>query len=84
MFLDISEDINSKNVKFKGEQEALQYVDEFLKSKELNLGHLGMKGYENIRNELIAELRKYSNLSIRQIASVLNINRGMVQRVKKV
>jgi len=36
----------------------------------------------NLRNELISELRKRSNLSIRQIAGMLDVNRGVVQRIR--
>jgi REP element-mobilizing transposase RayT/DNA-binding transcriptional regulator YiaG len=81
-FTDIPEDIRNEEYKIKGTQEATKYIAKYLKSKDLTLDCIGLKGYEDARHELIVELRTNSNLSIREIASLLKINRGMVQRAK--
>lgn len=80
-FIDVGED-NSKEEKIiKGEPASKQYVEDFLKQKGLMLDCISLRGYEDIRYEIILNLRQKSDLSVRQIAYILGVNRGMVQRV---
>lgn len=80
--IDVTENLIKKDKEIKSEAAAREYVERFLKMKGVKQDCLGLKGYEDIRRELILELREKSNLSIRQIAFILGIGRGMVQRVK--
>jgi len=81
-FIDITKENEKESPTITGEMQAREYIEKVLKKKGLEPGCLRQKGYEDIRNKLILDLRKNSNLSVRQIALVLGINRGMVQRVK--
>ena len=80
-FMDVEEH-EKEDKDILGEAAAEAFVKRFLKMKRVEWECLNKKGYEKIRRELIVELRSRSNLSIRQIASVLGVNRGIVQRVK--
>jgi DNA-binding transcriptional regulator YiaG len=64
------------------ENEALNYVSSFLQEKANTIDLLIIKRDSVLRNELIRHLKERSSLSIRQIANVLSINRGMVERLK--
>ena len=64
------------------ENEALNYVSSFLQEKANTTDLLIIKRDSVLRNELIRHLKERSSLSIRQIANVLSINRGMVERLK--
>ncbi len=79
-FVDVAEDGTKKDKEIKSEAAARTFADHFLKTKDLKYEDLKWKDYEGIRNELIVELRERSNLSIRQIASILGIGRGIIQR----
>ena len=54
----------------------------FLQEKANTIDLLIIKRDSVLRNELIRHLKERSSLSIRQIANVLSINRGMVERLK--
>lgn len=64
------------------EQEAKDYIESFLKDKTNTTDVLIIRRDIRLRNELIKQLMEKSVFSIRQIASLLNINRGMVERSK--
>jgi len=80
-FIDYSDDV-AKYVTIHGINEAEKYTKDFL--MEHNIAFDEIKNKENIkyRNKLIANLKLYSNLSIRDISQVLNVNRGTVGRIK--
>jgi REP element-mobilizing transposase RayT len=79
-FLEVVEAEDNKAL--KSTVEVMKYVQEFLEKKNIGIMRLNDKENLGIRNELIYELKCKSNLSIRQIAEHLKVNRGVVQRVK--
>jgi putative transposase len=79
-FNDIIENANEAGKVLKSENEAIEFVNGFLKKKCIKLVDLKLKAYKGVRNELVQELKQKSSLSFRQIAMILGINRGVVQR----
>jgi DNA-binding transcriptional regulator YiaG len=69
----------AKEIKTAGEAET--YIAEFLKQWNIELAQLHEDKYKTTRDELILELKGGSNLSNRQIAAILNVNRNLVQRL---
>lgn len=59
-----------------------EYVDNYLDCKNTKLDDLKYKENKSIRDELIYYILNNSPLSIRQIADLLRINRGIVQRIQ--
>ncbi len=81
-FIDIkNEDRNTESEKI-GKSEANAYVAEYLNKKGVKLENLKLKVYTEVRHDLILYLKKNTDISIREIANLLNINRGMVERLK--
>jgi len=64
------------------ENQAKRYIDDFLITRNVKLEELSSQANKLIRNELIRELKCKSNLSNRQIATILGVNRNVVQRLK--
>ncbi len=62
------------------ERKSRPFVDSFLEKAGRSRESLRERKNMTLRNELIKELRTRSNLSIRQIAGVLGLSKGMVQR----
>ncbi len=63
------------------EEEAKEIISDFLRSKNIaDYSYIMKKG---IRDELITVLRNKCGLSIRSIAKVLEVNRGVVQKTAK-
>lgn len=56
------------------------FVEGFLNDYDLTRDSLKKRQNSALRNKLIQELTSRSNLSLRQIAGLLDINRGIVQR----
>ncbi|MCB8814625.1 transposase [Desulfosporosinus shakirovi] len=81
-FMDIEESETKKKSIIRGKIAAKQYTEEILNHNCIKLDSLRLKGFEDIRNQIILELRQKSDLSVREIASLLMINRGMVQRIR--
>lgn len=63
-------------------EQAKTYVDEYLNTNNLKLEDLRKRKIKNKRNELILFLRNNSDLSIREIAALLQIGRNMVANAK--
>lgn len=80
-FMDCPEEQESEK-EITNEQEAKNYIESFLKEKTNTTDLLIMRSDIGLRNELIRQLMEKSVLSIRQIANLLGINRGMVERAK--
>ncbi|MDR3601659.1 MAG: hypothetical protein P4L49_14460 [Desulfosporosinus sp.] len=78
-FIDIEEPETKKVSLIRDEIAAKQYTEEILNHNGIKLDSLRLNGFEEIRNQIILELRQKSDLSVREIASLLMINRGMVQ-----
>lgn len=82
-FSDVDEDENKKNnIEISGHLNVEKYLEDYLKKSEFNLEDLKDKVNTKKRNELISYLRNKSNLSIRDIAKLLDINRGVIGRIK--
>ena len=73
-FLDISEE------KEIGDSNVADYINGYLKVKGLSTNDLKLSGFIPARNELIKLLYEKSNLSLRGIAEILELNREMVRR----
>lgn len=71
---EVETEINEKNV--------VIYVKSFLYKNGHTMESLKCRENVIIRNNLIKDLKKKSSLSIRQIASLLSINKEIVHRVK--
>lgn len=71
----------NKEKTITGHRDARAYVQVFLDDKVISLSELNNKEYIAARNELISQLKICSNLSIREIAELLKLNRGVVQRI---
>jgi len=63
-------------------KEALQYIEIYLRKQGIKVENLKFKAWRDNRLELITYLRENSTLSIREIADMLKVNRGIVQRIK--
>ena len=71
---------NNLNKTILSEEAAKQYIIEVLNFHNLCLEDI--KSNRKIRDKLIQQLKVKSILSVRQIAKILDINRGIVQRVQ--
>ena len=76
--IDTSESGDSKPL--KGEVMTRQYVGEYVKRVGIKINDLKLKIYRDIREQLIMELKHKSDQSKRNIAIILDVNRGIVQR----
>lgn len=66
----------------KGYYAAEKYIEEYLGTQKIKLEDLKKRKLKQKRDELILNLRKNSNLSIRDIAKLLHIGRNMVSNAK--
>lgn len=76
-FIDINEEKKSEI----NEENVFEYVEMYFKRENLSRESLKDQKVIEYRDTLIKEIRDKSNLSIRRIAEILSINRGIVQRV---
>lgn len=79
-FIDVKEDLPPEKT-IKNRAEALYYIDNFLRDKGQTGDRKELMKSKSIRDELVRYLKDNSALSTREIAAVMGINRGMVQRV---
>jgi DNA-binding transcriptional regulator YiaG len=70
-----------EEIRVAEDQEARIIINEYLRHRNLTQDNLISN--KDIRNELILLLRNKLGLSIRRIAELLEINRGVVQKVAK-
>lgn len=78
-FLDVEEE---KTRELQNITEVTAFLEEYAKGKQIEGGFKYLKNDRKAIDEAILELRKRSKLSVRQIAELLDINRGMVQRIR--
>jgi hypothetical protein len=64
------------------EQEAKKFIESFLQKNNIRADELKHKDNCTIRDELIRQLKTRSTLTIKQVSEVLNLGKGIVQRVK--
>lgn len=80
-FLEYKED-NQNKKEISIHQKVSNFRDQYLKRNHLELTSLKERRNKIFRDKLIRELKKKSILSDREIANLLEINRGIVQLVK--
>ncbi|ATW26523.1 transposase [Candidatus Formimonas warabiya] len=80
-FLEYQEN-DEKEKDIINEKNARIFINEYLRKKDLVLNDLKNKNNINHRDELICALKMRSNLSIRQLAEILNLDRNIIQRRK--
>jgi REP element-mobilizing transposase RayT len=80
-FIEIA-DKEAKEITIRGRFEAREYIERYLKEKGLKLQDILNKANVDIRNDIILKMKTCSDLSIREIAGILNIGKGVVERVK--
>lgn len=80
-FIDINEE-KATDKTIKSEAQAIKHIERVLKEdKAVHLKDWLIN--KDNRNGLIGYLKDNSNLSTRQIAAILGVNRNIVQRVKR-
>lgn len=77
-FIDCNNIINNKTI--LSEDEAKLFIKDYLENKNQTLESI--KTNWELRFALVHELKEKSNLSIRKIASLLSLTRGIVQNIK--
>ena len=75
-----SNNISTKEI--NNYQQAYKYIRRYLKKNNLKIEDVPKSQDKYYRDDLILNLKKKSNLSIREIAEILSINRGIVSRIK--
>ncbi len=63
-------------------REAKAVTQEYLDGNGLAPPDLKSRSYVNQRNELIRNLKMSSNLSIRELAHILDLDRNIIQQVR--
>lgn len=64
------------------EKKAAAFIEDFLRKRNLKKEIPEIQKDVRLRDELIREMKDGKDLSVRQIASVLGVNRNIVQRIK--
>lgn len=80
-FIDIKEEANSNKL-IQNEIEARSFIEDYLREKNADLSDLTIKANVTLRSALISELKNRSNLSVRQMAALLGLDRNIIQRIK--
>ena len=62
--------------------QAYKYIRRYVKEKNLKIEDISKSQNKYYRDDLLLNLKKKSNLSIREIAEILGINRGIVSRIR--
>jgi len=73
---------NQNKKEINTNQKAINFRDQYLKKNHLELTSLKERRNKIFRDKLISELKNKSVLADREIANLLEINRGIVQLVK--
>jgi transposase-like protein len=80
-FMDLQEE-NVEEKAIQTENQAKELIMHFLVKHNINSSDLKNRQKEDLRRDIINTLKQKSNLSIRQIAKLLDVDRNMVQRTK--
>ncbi len=80
-FIDLQEE-NVEEKAIQTENQAKEWLMNFLFKHNMNISDLKNRQKEDLRRDIINTLKRKSNLSIRQIAKLLDVDRNMVQRTK--
>lgn len=81
-YLDIEEDNDLSNIEITGLLNAKIYLNNFLATRNIDKDKLKESPYKNERNMIITHLKSKSDLSVRDMARLLEIDRGVINRVK--
>lgn len=81
-FIDYPVDDAKKDLIINSLSAAKNYIERYLDNHGISLDKIKDKANISLRNNLIAYIKSNSNLSIREIGSLLNLDRNMVRRVK--
>ena len=65
-----------------GEEDALEYIKQYLDKIRIGFEHLNQREYRVERETVVKELINRSSLSLRRIAEVTGINRETVRKIK--
>jgi len=65
-------------------EEGKAYLINYIKNRELDLNIDQIKGNKALRNEIIMHLRINTNLSLKNIADLLGINKSTVERLMRI
>ncbi len=63
-------------------EQVYKYIRRYLKEKNLKIEDISKSQNKHCRDDLILNIKGKSNLSIREIAEILAINRGVISRIK--
>jgi putative transposase len=80
-FMDLQEEDAAEKA-IQTEKQAKEWIMDYLVNHNINISDLKNRQQEDIRRDLISTLKRESNLSVRQIAKLLEIDRNIVQRIK--
>jgi uncharacterized protein YfkK (UPF0435 family) len=80
-FIDLQEE-NLADNPIQTEKQAKELLMNYLINHKINVRDLKNRQNEDLRRDIIRTLKRKSNLSVRQIANLLEIDRNMVQRTK--
>lgn len=75
-------DIEEVKVTKMSDKEADKYISDYLRQFGVGIMDLSSKKKVELRENIIKDLKNNERLSIRQIARMLGVSKGMVQRVK--
>ena len=81
-FLEYKEEEPIQEKSIQNGREAKAVIQEYLGGNGLELADLKSRSCANQRNELIRNLKTSSNLSVRELAHLLDLDRNIIQRVK--
>jgi|GEM_PF-38817 len=76
------EKADEKSKSIQNELDAKKLIENYLNEQGFGLKEIKLKENVVCRNALIADLKGKSNLSVRQIANLLGLDRNIVQRTK--
>ncbi len=80
-FIDLQEE-NAVEKAIQTENQAKELIIHYLVNHHINISDLKDRQQEDLQRDLISTIKRESNLSIRQIAKLLDIDRNIIQRIK--
>ena len=80
-FMDVKEENDAEAM--LSEDNVHNFIEKYLKENNQVMASLHNAQNVDLRNELIIKIKENSNLSIRTLARILGVDRGVVQRIYK-
>lgn len=81
-FIDYPVDEDKNEILIDSLTAAKRYVERFLGNHDISIDKIKDRSNIDLRNSLIVYIKSTSNLSIREIGDLLNLDRNMVRRAK--